>query len=330
MNTHDDKDATLSVALAELADTMPEDSHRIDGIHARAQRLRTRRRARRAAAGLVVAAAMVAGIIAVRPGPSAVSTVPASPSSEPAVPALPACSTLTPPALEPNMARAAPTEADQAKAAAAASAPSPTGDDAAVNGFTGVKGFGTVTAVSDTSITVTLEDQGAGVPAEVSAGFTDTTSFYDAAAELPARPDVNAGDRVAFAVVVNFTGGYDLLLLDVHPPAAEADQAAAKPDTGEVSDARKAAAAAGAADDTYVKGIADIVSVQPGSLTVSMRDGTRAGQSITAALAPDVTYTSGDQKCADAALAAGQVVGILLARGDGDAYTVQAVALFQP
>jgi hypothetical protein len=330
MNRHDDNDGTFSVALADLADTMPEDPHRIDGIHARAQRLRTRRRARRAAAGLVVGAATVAGIIAVRPGPSAVSTVPASPSSEPAVPALAACSTLTPPALEPNAAPMAPTEADQAKAAAAARAPSPPGDDRAVNGFTGVKGYGTVTHASDTSITVTLEDQGVGLPAEVSAGFTDTTSFFDAGTELPARPGVNAGDRVAFAAIVNASGGYDLLLLDVHPPAAEADQAAAKPDTVEVSDARKAAAAAAAADDTYVKGIADIVSVQPGSLTISMRDGTRAGQSITASLSPDVTYTSGDQKCADAVLATGQVVGIVLTRGDADTYTVQAVALFQP
>jgi hypothetical protein len=222
----------------------------------------------------------------------------------------------------------APTEADQAKAAAAARAPSPTGDDTAVNGFTGVKGYGTVTAVSDMSIAVTLEDQGVGLPAEVSAAFTDTTSFYDAGTELPARPDVNAGDRVAFAAVVNASGGYDLLLLDVHTPAAEAGEAAAKPDTVEVAEARKAAAAT--ADDSYVKGIADIVSVQPGSLTVSMRDGPEAGQSITAALPPDVTYTSGDQKCSDAALAAGQVVGIVLARGNGDTYTVQAVALFQP
>src|SRR5438094_218580 len=141
MKAFDDDGGGLSVALADLADTMPEDPYRVDGIRARAQRRRHRRRARRAAGGLVVAAATVVGIIAVRPGPSAVSTVPASPSSNPAVAALPACTALSPPPLVPGTV--APAEADQAKAAAAATAPSPARDDSGVDGHTGVKGYGT-------------------------------------------------------------------------------------------------------------------------------------------------------------------------------------------
>jgi hypothetical protein len=323
MNTHDDKDGSLSVALTELADTMPEDPNRVEGIHARARRLRTRRRATRTAAGLVVGAATIAGIIAIRPGPTAVSTFPAS---EPAPPGLPSCRSVTPPdltAVDPS------TSADAAvdsKAAAAGVVPS---DAGSVTGIEGVKGFGTVAAASDTSVTITLEGQQPGQPAEVTAGFTSDTAYYDGGTQVTERPAANPGDRVAFGAVLTATGGYELLLLEAHP----ADQTT-PPATGDVTDAKKAAAAANAdattvgADAAYVKQMAEIVSVQPDSLTLNLRDGQLAGQVVTAPLAPDVIYTSGDQKCVDPALAPGDVVGVLLLHGDGDTYTVQKLALF--
>src|SRR5262249_46007620 len=97
MSSHDTNESTLSVALADLAESMPEDPNRAEGIRARVQRRRNRRRAARAAAGLAVAGATIAVIAAVRPGPTAVSTTPASPSSEPAPVAAPACDSITPP-----------------------------------------------------------------------------------------------------------------------------------------------------------------------------------------------------------------------------------------
>jgi hypothetical protein len=322
MNTYDDNDGALSVALADLADAMPDDPYRVEGIHARARRLRTRRRATRAGVGVLVGAATIVGLIAIRPGPSAVSTVPAGPSTEQA-PALPACSTLTPQP-RPNVAPSDPTEADRAKAAAAGRDTAP-----ADNGKTGVKGYGTVTAVDDASITVTMQEPVPGLPADITAAFTATTSFYDGSTEVAARPAVNTGDTVAFAAVVNDVGGYDLLLLDAHFVAPEAPASDVTPAKGEVTDAEKAATADTTADESFEKGIGTISAVQAGSLAIDVTEGPLAAQSITATLGPDTVYASGDQKCVDPTFAAGQPVGFALHHdAAAGTYTAQMVALF--
>jgi hypothetical protein len=239
----------------------------------------------------------------------------------------PACDSVTPPAASAPADPASLSEAGRAKLAAANAAPSATGRGTPVYGIDGIKGYGTVTAVSDTSITVTLEEQIPGGPADATAAFTDKTLFYDGDAQVIDRPAVNVGDRVAFAAVVDGTGGYNLLLLQAHPAVPEAS----KPDHGRVTDDEKAQKAAGdaAGDSNYVKGTAKIVSVQADSLTLELRDGSLAGQTVTAGFAPAVTYTVGDQKCVDPTLTAGQVVGVLLMRGDADMYTLQAVAIFR-
>ncbi len=322
MNTHDDNDSALTVALAELADTMPEDPNRVEGIHARARRLRSRRRASRAAAAVVVGAATIAVVMAVRPGPAGVSTIPAS-DPGPVTPA--ACSRLTPPDTAAPSAPVSLSDADRAKVEAAANAPSATGGETAVTRLDGIKGYGTVAAVTDAAITVTPDEPIPDIPADVTAAVTDKTSFYDGDSEVTERPAVAAGDRVAFAAVVDGNGGYNLLLLQVNAPIPDP---ATDADKDEVSGVDKAAAADADADSAYLKGTAEIVSVQPDSLTLNVREGALAGQVINAALAPDVTYIVGDQKCVDPALAAGQVVGVVLMRGAGEAYTVQIVALF--
>jgi len=322
MNTHDDNDGALSVALADLADTMPDDPDRVEGIYARARRNRNRRRATRAGVGVLVGAATIAGLIAVRPGPSAVSTVPASPSTEPA-PALPACSSLTPPPLS-TVTPSAPTEADRAKAAAAGRDSAP-----ADNGKVGVKGYGTVTAVDDSSITVTLQDPPPGLPADFTAAFTATTSFYDGNAEVAARPAVNTGDTVALAAVVNDSGGYDLRLLTAHFVAPEPPPSDVTPAKSEVTDTGTAAAAQTAPDESFEKGIGTISAVQPGSLAIDVTDGPLAGQSITATLGSDTVYASGDQKCVDPSLAAGQPIGFVLHHDvAAGTYAAQMVGLF--
>ena len=327
MNTYDDNDGALSVALADLADSMPDDPDRVEGIYARARRNRNRRRATRAGVGVLVGAATIAGLIAVRPGPSAVSTVPASPSTEPA-PALPACSTLTPPPLSPPSSTATP--ADERKAAAdAAARGTATNADHTIDGKVGVKGYGTVTAIDDSSITVTMQDPPPGLPADITAAFTATTSFYDGSTEVAARPAVNTGDTVALAAVVNDTGGYDLLLLDAHFVAPEPPPSDVTPAKSEVTDAEKAAAAQTAPDESFEKGIGTISAVQPGSLAIAVTDGPLAGQSITATLGPDTVYAAGDQKCVDPTLAAGQPIGFVLHHDvAAGTYAAQMVGLF--
>src|SRR5262245_33465436 len=156
-----DQDRSLSAALAELADTMPDDPYRLDAIHARINRSRTRRRMSRTVVGVTIVGLTVVGVGLLRPTRSSVSIEPAAPptaspdTSQASGPALPACGTLPPPTttqIENG------TSADSEKRAAAAS-----GEIAdPVTGRQGVKGLGTVVAITDASITVTVVAPGAG------------------------------------------------------------------------------------------------------------------------------------------------------------------------
>src|SRR5262249_20595408 len=127
----------------------------------------------------------------------------------------------------------------------------------------------------------------------------------------------------------NDTGGYDLLRLDAHFVAPEAPPTDVTPAKGDVTGAEKAAAAQTAPDESFEKGIGTISAVRPGSLAIDGTDGPLAGQSITATLGPDTVYSSGDQKCVDPTLAAGQPVGFVLHHdAAAGTYTTRMVALF--
>ena len=87
------------------------------------------------------------------------------------------------------------------------------------------KGYGTVTAVSDATVTI---QEAANVPlpdsqGSVTASFTATTSYYDADTQLNAKPNVAVGDRVAFAFTIAKDGAVSLTLLQLHGPAPIAD-----------------------------------------------------------------------------------------------------------
>jgi len=315
-----DQDRSLSTALADLAGTMPDDPDRLDAIRARIERNRRRWRAGHAVVGAGVVGLTVVGVGLLRPTAPSVSTVPATPPTPAAEPALPACAAVPPPP--------APVAGDaggSAKSAAASAAGAPTAD--ALAGREGVKGFGTVVAMTDASITVTVLEPAPDQPPELTAAFTGETLLYDGEAVVTARRTPSPGDRVGFAAARNGGGGYDLLLLQVHPPEAAANLGAGD-DQAKV--AAKRAGVSGEPTSGATKNVAEIVSVQPGSLTLKLRSDLFSGQTITAALAADVVYLAGDQQCADPALAPGEVIIVLLEQVAGSSYTIDRVSLFAP
>jgi hypothetical protein len=332
---HEHEHRSLGHALADLAATMPEDPYRVEGVHARARRLRQRRRATRVTAGVVVSAATIAALVAVRPGPTHVSTVPASqPTTTSALPSCSAALAAAPtravvPAREPNVSIAAdPAKEAGSDAADAAKQAAADAADTAKQGATGlqgVKGLGTIVSATDTSVTITLEGPLAGEPSEITATISPTAEFADGTNTVAALPSLTAGDRVAFAVTQADDGSYQLIYLEVHLPEQPT------PTSETVDPAEKAARAArAAADEHYLKAMAEVVSVQPDSLTLKITDGDPADQVLTAATGPDSVYMAGDQKCVDPQLSAGQTVGVLLVHADDGAYLVQDVVLFQP
>jgi hypothetical protein len=359
MTAHDEH--ALSAALAELADTMPDDPYRLDAIHARVGRQRTVQRVRRATIGVALAGVTVVAVAALRPTVPSVSTVPAAsstaaptqpspthPSSTAAAStaSLPACA-----AVPPTTARsAAATAAERAKLAAAAQAAkaaaagspgaagSSTPADAAAKeraargqladlgpAQPGIKAFGTILRLTTSSIAIKIDVPAQGGPGQVTASFTNKTAYLDGETQVTRLPSAKVGDKVAFAAVSTGHGSYDLLLLQIHPTTPNPG---AKPGAAtQVTDAKKAAQAAAGADSAHVKGLAEIVSVQSGSLTLKFSDGQLVGKTVTAAVTPHVVYSVGDQQCVNPALARGEIVGVALLRGAGNAYTLEKLAL---
>jgi hypothetical protein len=221
--THDEHERrSLGAALAELADTMPENPFRVEGIHARARRLRTRRRVTRATAGVMVGAATIAALVAVRPGASHVTTIPAG--KPPATTPSPSCTD----ALAAKQAYIDTAAADAAKQAAADTAAA----NHAATGFDGVKGIGVIVAATEASVTIQLEVPAPAQPSEITARISPTAEFADGVDKVDDRPPVAAGDRVAFGATRLDDGNYELIFLGVHvpelpvPPSETADPCA--------------------------------------------------------------------------------------------------------
>ena len=302
MRTRTDVDA-LAVALTLLAETMPDDPYRLEGVHARVRRLRARRRARGAAVGVVAAAAAVMSLVAVRSGPDRIRSAAATdPSTEST---LPACHA----------------------ALAPAHVKTPSGVSADRRG---VKGHGTIVGTpTERSVTIHVDEPATDQPSELTAAVTDQTEFVDAGVTAP-RPALAPDDRVVFAVA-EAGGGYELLLLDVDPVETSDPNA-----TQAVTDAVKAAKAqtdahAGKApavqaevgDPSKFTTSAEVVAVQTGTLTLKLND----GQVVNAATGADTSFRAGDAPCSGADLAAGDVVEVGLTPGTDGSYTAISVVL---
>jgi hypothetical protein len=325
----------LGVALTDLADSMSDDPYRLDGVHAKARRLRNRRRAARVTVGVVSGAAVVAMLVAVRPGPAHVSTLPASqPSTTIAEPtcaaALAAAPTqaVVPPTPGAKTSTASDTAAQPASdtaaqpGSAAAKQGPPDTADVPATGVRGIKGPGTIVSATASTVTITPDPQSPNQPAQpaqITAIVGPVTEFYDGNTKVDALPPLSPGDRVAFGAAQAADGSYQLGILVVHVPAQPAR-------TAETVDP----AANAAVGQQYVKAPAEVVSVQPDSLTIRLTDGPQANQVLTTVLGPNTVYTAGDQKCVNPVFTAGQAVGVLLAPDNSGAYTAVAVALSQP
>jgi hypothetical protein len=322
MSEHDTKTGdehahqSLAVALTDLADTMPDDPFRVDGVHTKVRRRRNRRRATRTVGAVVVGAATIAALVAVRPGPTHVSTVPASQPSATTSPLSCAAALAAAPDAaavpEPKPgASVTDVAADAAKRAAADGASAATSADSARRA---VKGLGTIVSVADTSVTITVTEPIADEPNEITATVSADAKFMDGASVVGVRPALNTGDPVAFAASHAADGSYQIIYLAVH-----------------VEEPNTSTTDAGAVDQSSnLKATAQVVAVEAGALTLMLRDGPLANQTVNVATGPDTVYIAGNQKCVDPTLTAGDEVGVLLVKGSDGTYTVQALALPSP
>jgi hypothetical protein len=185
-----------------------------------------------------------------------------------------------------------------------------------------VKGFGSIVSATDESVTITLEEPGPDDPSQIAATLSPDAEFVDGNQGVDIRPALNAGDRVAFGAKKAEDGSYQLIFLAVNvPDPLVSPSATVDPVTKEASAIEPSPVA---------KATAEVVGVQPDSLTLTLGDGPLAGQTMTVATGPDTTYIAGGQKCVDPQLAVGQGVGVLLLAGDNGTYTIQEVSLEQP
>jgi hypothetical protein len=293
MNDHDIPAGGLAGALTQLADTMPDDPYRLEGVHARVRRLRARRLTRRVAVSALAAVAAVTSLAAVRSGHDRIATAPlAKPPTEST---LPAC---------------------HAALAAAQATPSTVPTDRR-----GTKGYGTIVGTpTETSVTIHVDEPAPDQPSELAATFVDQTVFADAGVNGP-KPALAPGDRVVFAAE-EVDGGYQLLLIEVHPVEGP------KPTTQDVTDAKKAQAAqTGEKESRELKASAEVVSVQSGSITLKVSDGPQAGHVIDVATGSDTSFLAAGTKCNGTDLVAGDALRVVLTDGVDGTYTAAAVIL---
>jgi hypothetical protein len=334
----------LRVALSDLAAAMPDDPHRVERIHARARRLRSRRRARRVTAMAASGAALIATLVAVRSSTLHVSNQPAAaepasveasppptapPSSVASAPAMPTCAAalaaVAPgaPAPPKPSTGSLPAEAGPdppADAAKQATADAADAANHAIDGVRGIKGKGTIAAADETSVTITVDPSDPAAPPEITATIATDIEYLDGDTMVDAQPALHTGDRVFFATKQADDDSYQLIYLQVHPTEADVD-----PDA--TVDPKDKAARAGD-DSGDIKGSATVTGVDADSITVTLADGPLAGRELSAAIGPNTVYTVGTQRCVEPELATGTTVSVLLHR-DRDTYTARQIDLFR-
>jgi hypothetical protein len=168
-----------------------------------------------------------------------------------------------------------------------------------------VKGIGKVTAITPTSVTVTLGEPGPDGGSTVTASFTASTMYVDGDATVATRPNVAVGDTVVIGAVRQDGGPYEVITFG--RPSAQ-DSVTGVP--GE--------------EGSKVEG--QIVSVGNGTATMKVTGGQLpAGQTITLRL-PDAG-SAPKTDCGLANVIPGAQVGGLLGRPDATgAYPVIALA----
>jgi hypothetical protein len=277
----------LGSALAELADLVPDDSGRLDAVHARIRRRRTGRIVSRSVIGVGAVAATIAGLVALQQRPRDVVVVPASTPSPAAQPC--------PTDARASRGAADPTGADAARAAAAKEAAGAAAgtSDGRSDAPTGVKGLGTIVAVNGDSVTIHLDAPQADQPAQIDATITSDTTFLDGGTTLANRPTLTAGEHVAFGAETA-ASGYNLGVLETNPSAAAApgQKVVGENGTGAASTDDRGSAQG-------VKGPGTIVAVNGDSVTLHL-DAPAPGPpaQIDAAITADTVFVDHGSKLA--------------------------------
>jgi hypothetical protein len=279
---------SLGSALAELADLVPEDDGRLDAVHARVRRRRTRRIASRSVIGVGAVAATIAGLVALQQRPADVVVVPAG-SPLPAAQPCPTDARASRAATDSTGDDAA--NAAAAKAAAGA-APAPSSDGRS-DAPRGAKGYGTVVAVNGDTVTIHFDAPPPDQPAQIDAVITPDTTFLDNGTTLASRPTLTAGEHVLVGAQAA-TSGYELSVLDANPPPA--------PSPGQKVGGENGTGAAPTVDNGSAQGIkgpGTIVAVNGDSVTIHL-DTPQPGQpaQVDAAITADTVFLDHGAKVA--------------------------------
>ena len=209
----------LRTELMRLAQATPTNTRRVEQVKALARRRQRRLQTARLSVGTASFAAGVAVLgVAISHRSADDGVVPGAPTDSVApttTPPPPTTAVVCPTDEATNPNDSVPISPDEAakKAAAAAIA-----ERTSANGSDGIKGFATVGAVSDTSISLTFDVAADGTSPDVVATVDQETEFYDNSAQIASRPPIASGDRVVAAVKRTSDGGSRLLLIDVNPP----------------------------------------------------------------------------------------------------------------
>ena len=122
------------------------------------------------------------------------------------------------------------------------------------------KGFGTVTAVSDSAITIQAAPDVAlpNAQTSITAAFIQGTTYYDGNTQLSEKPSIGVGDSVAFSFAGNADGTFNLTSLQLDVSTTKSDGTA----TTEMQ--------AGPVDpgSTFGKGYGTVTAVSDTTLTI--------------------------------------------------------------
>ena len=151
------------------------------------------------------------------------------------------------------------------------------------------KGFGTVTAVSDSAITIQAAPDVAlpNAQTSITAAFMQGTTYYDGNAQLSEKPSIAVGDNVAFSFAGNADGTFNLTSLQLDVSTTKSDgTAATEMQAGSVDP-----------DATFGKGYGAVTAVSDATITIQEAADVplpNSQKSVTASFTEKTSYYDAD------------------------------------
>jgi hypothetical protein len=301
-----------------------------DAVDVAALRRRiTRARRRRTVAGASTIGVSMAGLVGVvvvaQRAPERAPAAASAPSTAPAATAPP--TTVPPPECSAVPTTTAPDRPPDAGAATDDAHKTAAEADAApdrpiIDGVAGIKGTGTVTAVSEGRVDVAVDSQDVepGAPTAVTLVVDQATSWGTFTGISTTPSELVAGQLIGFAGRATPDGTYHAAFIDVTAEQAKV----AVTDASGPKDSAPDEAKRHDGDTNLRKSMATVVSADASTITVTVHDGPDAGQQRTLALAGATFAVAGVACQPTAPPAAGTEIGIVY---DGAAATVQVISL---